>query len=107
MLYTHTFVTPQLSSCAIVASTIMSPKKVVIAKIQPKAKAVKARRIITVDADGGGGVTPLPLRAAMMAKQRRLKKPLDDLYKKVAEKSTVDISQAWVEKGPFKKALNG
>ena len=72
----------------------MPPKNVVSAKPKPKPKAVKARRIIPVGAGGEGGAAPsLPLRTARVVAKRQLKKPLSELYTKIAEKSTVDISQ--------------
>ena len=68
-------------------------------KPKPKAKTVKARSIITVDAaDNENGRLPMGLlaRAARIAqKTRRPKKPLTDLFTKIAEKSTVDVSQVW------------
>ena len=69
----------------------MPPKKVVQ---KPQPKAVKARRIITVGTEGEAGASSgLPLHAAQIAKKRQLKKALGDLYTKLAEKSTVDVSQ--------------
>ena len=65
-------------------------------KAKPKAKTVKARNIITVDAaDSENGRLPMGLlaRAARVAQKRRPKKPLTDLFTKIAEKSTVDVSQ--------------
>ena len=63
------------------------------AKAKPQPKVVKARRIITVDAvDENGRQRGLLERAKIHAK-RRPKKPLTDLFTKLAEKSTVDISQ--------------
>ena len=64
-------------------------------KPKPKAKTVKARSIITVDADSENGRLPMGLlaRAARIAQKRRPKKPLTDLFTKIAEKSTVDVSQ--------------
>ena len=65
-------------------------------KPRPKAKTVKARNIITVDAaDSENGRLPMGLlaRAARVAQKRRPKKPLTDLFTKIAEKSTVDVSQ--------------
>ena len=63
-------------------------------KEKPKAKIMKARNIIKVDADENGK-PPLGLlaRVARSAQQRRPKKPLNDLFLKLAEESTVDISQ--------------
>ena len=70
----------------------MAPKKVVQ---KPQPKAVKARRIINVGTEGEAGASSgLPLHAAQIAKKRQLKKALGDLYAKLAEKSTMDISQA-------------
>ena len=64
-------------------------------KPKPKAKTVKARNIITVDEDSENGRLPMGLlaRAARVAQKRRPKKPLTDLFTKIAEKSTVDVSQ--------------
>ena len=67
----------------------MAPKKVVQ---KPQPKAVKARRIINVGTEDGAS-SGLPLHAAHIAKKRQLKKALEHLYTKLAEKSTVDISQ--------------
>ena len=62
------------------------------AKAKPQPKVVKARRIITVDAvdENGRGLLE---RAKIYGQKRRPKKPLTDLFTKLAEKSTVDISQ--------------
>ena len=63
----------------------MPPKKVVGTKPQPK--AVKARRIINVGTEGEAGASSgLPLHAAQIAKKRQLKKALEHLYTKLAEK---------------------
>ena len=70
---------------------IMSPKA---AGAKSKPKVVKARRIITVDAvDENGRQRGLLERAKIYGQKRRPKKPLNDLFTKLAEKSTVDISQ--------------
>ena len=59
----------------------------------PKVKAVKAR-VITVDpVDENGRQRGLLERAKIYGQKRRPKKPLTDLFTKLAEKSTVDISQ--------------
>ena len=64
------------------------------AKAKPQPKVVKARRIITVDAiDENGRQRGLLERAKIYGQKRRPKKPLTDLFTKLAEKSTVDISQ--------------
>ena len=64
------------------------------AKAKPQPKVVKARRIITVDAvDENGRPRGLLERAKIIAQKRRPKKPLTDLFTKIAEKSTVDVSQ--------------
>ena len=64
------------------------------AKAKPQPKVVKARRIITVDAvDENGRQRGLLERAKIHGQKRRPKKPLTDLFTKLAEKSTVDISQ--------------
>ena len=64
------------------------------AKAKPHPKVVKARRIITVDAvDENGRQRGLLERAKIHGQKRRPKKPLNDLFTKLAEKSTVDISQ--------------
>ena len=67
-------------------------------KTKPKAKAVKARIITVNAADSENGREPVGLlaRAARIAqKTRRPKKPLTDLFTKIAKKSTVDVSQVW------------
>ena len=63
------------------------------AKAKPQPKVVKARRIITVDAVGENGRQWGLLERAKIYAKRRPKKPLTDLFTKLAEKSTVDISQ--------------
>ena len=64
------------------------------AKAKPKPKVVRARRIISVDAiDENGRQRGLLERAKIYGQKRRPKKPLTDLFTKLAEKSTVDISQ--------------
>ena len=66
------------------------PPKAAAAK--PKPKAVKAR--VIVDAiDENGRPRGLLERAKIIAQKRRPKKPLTDLFTKIAEKSTVDVSQ--------------
>ena len=78
-----------------VASVIIMPPKAAGAKSKPlpKVKAVKAR-VITVDAvDENGRQRGLLERAKIYGQKRRPKKPLTDLFTKLAEKSTVDISQ--------------
>ena len=78
-----------------VASVIIMPPKAAAAKPKPvpKVKAVKAR-VITVDAvDENGRQRGLLERAKIYGQKRRPKKPLADLFTKLAEKSTVDISQ--------------
>ena len=78
-----------------VASVIIMSPKVAGAKSKPlpKVKAVKAR-VITVDAvDENGRQRGLLERAKIYGQKRRPKKPLNDLFTKLAEKSTVDISQ--------------
>ena len=75
-----------------VASVIIMSPKAAGAKSKPK--VVKARRIITVDAvDENGRQRGLLERAKIYGQKRRPKKPLTDLFTKLAEKSTVDISQ--------------
>ena len=90
-----------------VASVIIMPPKAAGAKSKPlpKVKAVKAR-VITVDAvDENGrqrGLLERGLleRAKIHGQKRRPKKPLNDLFTKLAEKSTVDISQVrWGGRG--------
>ena len=67
------------------------PPKAAAAK--PKPKAVKAR-VVAVDAvDENGRPRGLLERAKIIAQKRRPKKPLTDLFTKIAEKSTVDVSQ--------------
>ena len=74
-----------------VASVIIMPPKAAAAK--PKPKAVKAR-VVAVDAvDENGRPRGLLERAKIIAQKRRPKKPLTDLFTKIAEKSTVDVSQ--------------
>ena len=73
-----------------VASVIIMPPKAAAAK--PKPKAVKAR--VIVDAvEENGRPRGLLERAKIIAQKRRPKKPLTDLFTKIAEKSTVDVSQ--------------
>ena len=83
-----------------VASVIIMPPKAAAAK--PKPKAVKAR--VIVDAvDENGRPRGLLERAKIIAQKRRPKKPLTDLFTKIAEKSTVDVSQVrgiFVRMGP-------
>ena len=63
-------------------------------KAKPKATIVKARSRITEDANANGGLPKRLLAPAeRIAQKRRPKRPLNDLYTKLAEKSTVDISQ--------------
>ena len=76
-----------------VASIIIMAPKAAAAKPKPKVRAVKAL-VITVDAvDENGRPRGLLERAKIIAQKRRPKKPLTDLFTKLAEKSTVDISQ--------------
>ena len=63
------------------------------AKAKPQPKVVKARRIITVNTFENGRQRGLLERAKIHGQKRRPKKPLTDLFTKLAEKSTVDISQ--------------
>ena len=83
-----------------VASVIIMPPKAAAAK--PKPKAVKAR--VIVDAvDENGRPRGLLERAKIIAQKRRPKKPLTDLFTKITEKSTVDVSQVrgiFVRMGP-------
>ena len=73
---------------------IIMPPKAAAAKPKPKVKAVKAR-VITVNAvDEDGRPRGLLERAKSIAQKRRPKKPVGDLFTKLTEKSTVDISQA-------------
>ena len=80
----------------------MSPKAAgAKSKPLPKVKAVKAR-VITVDAvDENGRQRGLLERAKIYGQKRRPKKPLTDLFTKLAEKSTVDISQVRWGGGDF------
>ena len=71
-----------------VASVITMPSNA--AKAKPK--VVKARRIITVDAVDENG-RQRGLLERIHGQNRRPKKPLNDMFTKLAEKSTVDISQ--------------
>ena len=82
-----------MSLLSYVASVITMPANA--AKAKPQPKVVKARRIITVDAvDENGRQRGLLERATKIhGQKRRPKKPLTDLFTKLAEKSTVDISQ--------------
>ena len=67
--------------------------KAAAAKPKPKVKAVKAQ-VITVNAvDENGRPRGLLERAKSIAQKRRPKKPLTDLFTKIAEKSTLDVSQ--------------
>ena len=69
------------------------PPKAAAAKPKPKVKAVKAR-VITVNAvDENGRPRGLLGRAKSIAQKRRANKPLGHLFTKLAETSTLDISQ--------------
>ena len=69
------------------------PPKAAAAKPKPKVKAVKAR-VITVNAvDENGRPRGLLERAKSIAQKRRAHKPLGHLFTKLAETSTLDISQ--------------
>ena len=78
-----------------VAAVVTMPANA--AKAKPQPKVVKARRIITVDAVDENG-RQRGLLERIHGQKRRPKKPLNDLFTKLAEKSTVDISQVrWGE----------
>ena len=67
--------------------------KAAAAKPKPKVKAVKAR-VITVNAvDENGRPGGLLERAKSIAQKRRANKPSGHLFTKLAETSTLDISQ--------------
>ena len=85
----------------------MPPKKLAVAKPQPKPKVFKARRITYAAAEdkGGGGAPSLPLTAESIKKKRQLKKALGDLYTKVAEKGSVDVSQTRLVYEALEKVL--
>ena len=69
------------------------PPEAAAAKPKPKVKAVKAR-VITVNAvDENGRPRGLLERAKSIAQKRRANKPLGHLFTKLAETSTLDISQ--------------
>ena len=72
---------------------IIMPPKAAAAKPKPKVKAVKAR-VITVNAvDENGRPRGLLERAKSIAQKRRANKPLGHPFTKLAETSTLDISQ--------------
>ena len=72
------------------------------AKAKPQPKVVKARRIITVDAiDENGRQRGLLERAKIYGQKRRPKKPLTDLFTKLAEKTVDGQNPASVYETPF------
>ena len=86
-----------------VASVIIMPPKAAGAKSKPlpKVKAVKAR-VITVDAvDENGRQRGLLERAKIYGQKRRPKKPLTDLFTKLAEKTVDGQNPASVYEPPL------
>ena len=83
-----------------VASVITMPANA--AKAKPQPKVVKARRIITVDAvDENGRQRGLLERAKIHGQKRRPKKPLNDLFTKLAEKTVDGQNPASVYEPPL------